>query len=525
MPPRLHRLLPLIFYAVLAGGAALIYQDYGGGWDDAVQNHYGYLSERFLVSFGRDDRAVDFLNLRRYGALPELFVRLGSRGAALDYGLRAFLCALLTLSAVPAVMFMARRMSSHAAAPLLAGLSLVLMPRFLGHAFINSKDGPFAAAVAWSMVATTCLLGRRRLAWRDFLAAGLAAGLALAARPGGLPLIAALQGSCLMMAAALWRGRLVRRGLRDLMPKAGAALLLAWVVMVCAWPYGLQRPLVAPFEAAAEAAAFPLPDAAQIPFLGRLHSVNHLPAYYMATMVGVTTPLTALLPAIFAIGRAAWAALGRRLIKRHLYAYGVVTAWLVLPLLALAVRRSPVYGGLRHFLFILPALAALAGCGLAALLHTLRPRYRPWQLWVLTACVLSKPLMAVVRLHPYEQTYFNELVGGLRGAARRFETDYWGTSYKEAIDHVNARAADSSAPVKLLIAGDKTSFARTQPYLGPGVQAGYLWPMDPRTPGLEQFDYLVVTSWLDGDRRFARYPTVYTVSRDGAVLCVVKKLR
>jgi len=36
------------------------------------------------------------------------------------------------------------------------------------------------------------------------------------------------------------------------------------------------------------------------------------------------------------------------------------------------------------------------------------------------------------KLHPYEYVYFNELVGGLPGAGRNFETDYWGTSYKEA---------------------------------------------------------------------------------------------
>eukprot|EP01047_Picozoa_sp_COSAG01_P099045 COSAG01_NODE_29135_length_644_cov_2.095413_1_plen_173_part_10 len=37
--------------------------------------------------------------------------------------------------------------------PLLAGLLLVTMPRFYGHFFANTKDVPFAAAFAWSMVA------------------------------------------------------------------------------------------------------------------------------------------------------------------------------------------------------------------------------------------------------------------------------------------------------------------------------------------------------------------------------------
>ena len=38
----------------------------------------------------------------------------------------------------------------------------------------------------------------------------------------------------------------------------------------------------------------------------------------------------------------------------------------------------------------------------------------------------------MVYLHPYEYVYFNQLIGGTRGAEERFETDYWATSYREA---------------------------------------------------------------------------------------------
>lgn len=35
-------------------------------------------------------------------------------------------------------------------------------------------------------------------------------------------------------------------------------------------------------------------------------------------------------------------------------------------------------------------------------------------------------------LHPYQYIYFNEIVGGLKGASGKFEMDYWGATYKEA---------------------------------------------------------------------------------------------
>ena len=41
-------------------------------------------------------------------------------------------------------------------------------------------------------------------------------------------------------------------------------------------------------------------------------------------------------------------------------------------------------------------------------------------------------LSVMMRLHPYQTVYFNRLVGGLAGASGRYETDYWGNSYREA---------------------------------------------------------------------------------------------
>ena len=48
--------------------------------------------------------------------------------------------------------------------------------------------------------------------------------------------------------------------------------------------------------------------------------------------------------------------------------------WFFLPLLLFVVRRPTVYDGLRHFLFILPALALLAALGATAVLDFVRAR-------------------------------------------------------------------------------------------------------------------------------------------------------
>ncbi len=62
----------------------------------------------------------------------------------------------------------------------------------------------------------------------------------------------------------------------------------------------------------------------------------------------------------------------------------------------------------------------------------------------------------MVMLHPYQSIYFNRVfAGGLSGASGRFETDYWGNSYREAIEWVAAnvpgegiRIANCSNPLQ-----------------------------------------------------------------------------
>ena len=59
--------------------------------------------------------------------------------------------------------------------------------------------------------------------------------------------------------------------------------------------------------------------------------------------------------------------------------------------------------------------------------------------------VLVAPgLYATIKLHPYQYIYYNSLVGGVNGAARQYELDYWGTSFKEAAEYINQNAPKDS---------------------------------------------------------------------------------
>lgn len=115
--------------------------------------------------------------------IPALFYGDPKTGT---YELRHLFIALFGLATVPAV-FAYASLARMPGLPLLAVLALATMPRFYGDWFNNSKDVPFACLFALSMYMLAVLLRRRPLAPWHVLACGVAFGLALDVRPGGVP--------------------------------------------------------------------------------------------------------------------------------------------------------------------------------------------------------------------------------------------------------------------------------------------------------------------------------------------------
>jgi hypothetical protein len=108
------------------------------------------------------------------------------------------------------------------------------------------------------------------------------------------------------------------------------------------------------------------------------------------------------------------------------------------PVACEVVDKGPAFTGLRHFLFVVPIFAALAGIGFDDLLDRLNdyaPRIARGA-FALVLVTLTWNAAKLVRLHPYENLYYNPLVGGLPGAAGRYATDYWVGIMPEAVDRL-----------------------------------------------------------------------------------------
>src|SRR5262249_9578659 len=114
--------------------------------------------------------------------------------------------------------------------------------------------------------------------------------------------------------------------------------------------------------------------------------------------------------------------------------------------IALAVLTKPaMYNGIRHFVFLAPAMAVLGGLAGTWVAGRLWRAWRPAPAFaaVVVLVGLFLPINEMIKLHPYQYTHFNVVSGGIRAADDRYMLDYWGLAFKEAAQELRAKLTES----------------------------------------------------------------------------------
>ncbi|HEY3119783.1 MAG TPA: glycosyltransferase family 39 protein [Vicinamibacteria bacterium] len=501
---------------------AATFRDYGITWDEEAQRAYGSRLLRWIATLGRDDAAGRVGNLVYYGGLFEIPAELAARLTPQSpYETRHLVNALVGLG----TFWVAQRIGGLLGGPLAALLSaaaLALTPVFYGHMFNNPKDVPFAALsslAVWAMLAAWDALPR--LDWRRVALVGGAIGAALAVRVAGLALLgdlALLLGGWLVVHR---RESGLAAHLRSLAGSFLKVTAVAWVIMVASWPWALRSPLKRPLDAAIALAR--LTDSAPMLFNGRIVYSGDLPRAYVPVWFAVSLPehyLIALGAGVLAL------AASRRLRAADpgRAADAVKMAWLIsvaaLPAILAVVLRPFLYDGIRHLLFVLPPLATLAGISAARFFHSSLSRWVKLPVAMLLALSAAATARDMVRLHPYESIYFNRLVGGgVAAASRKFETDYWGNSYKEGaqwlVDNYNYGSAEPVRVASTYVPLQCTYYL----YKTPLGRARFVYV------SLDESPHVVLSTTRKGIHERFRGRILHVVQREGAVLLVVIETR
>jgi hypothetical protein len=509
-----------ILVATLVAVALWTFKDYAISNDEPVQHHYGELILRYYSSLFQDRSVFNFDNLYLYGGLFDIVaVTLGHLVPIEPYQLRHILCALIGIGGIGATAVTARLISGPRAG-LIAAIALSVCGAWYGTMFNHTKDIPFAAA----MIGTTLILIRIARALPrpragDIAALGLLAGAALGMRVLGLLLLIYIGFAIALRMRRPWLGS-ARAGLRfaaEALLRLLPAMLLAYVIMVLAWPWAALAPLN-PIRGLFAFSEFHYSIRTILD--GTVYEMAHIPRLYVPIYILIRLPLLTLfgatLGAMFALLPS-----GSTQMRRRDIALVVLTV--IFPLACQVVWNGPAFTGLRHFLFVVPALGVLAGVGLDTALARLTMRSRLAAVggsFAIIACFLWNAT-TLIQLHPYEYLFYNPLVGGLQGASRRYVLDYWFDSMPEAIHKLEqyVRLTDATGPshriYSVAVCGEPLSFEKTVTL--PQLRYDF-------KPRWDQSQFFIAPTHMNCDRDLGG-KVVGVVKRLGVAIAYVKDRR
>jgi len=505
-----------VLFIVLALLILTTFVDYGVTWDEPVQHFYGGTIVRYYVSLlhGHLDKgAMNAGDLVYYGGFFDtLAVAINGISPLGRYETRHLLNALIGLIGIIGCWRVGRLLGGSQAGFWAATL-LVLTPRYYGQMFNNPKDIPFAVGYIWALYYLLRALPHLPRVPRDIaVKLGIAIGLALGVRVGGL-----LLPAYVLMVVGLY-GIFVARSkaaFAGLVKFTLTVVAIAWPIMLLCWPWAQMQPLTRPFEALSHVTRFPW--FGSVLFDGESIPAVHEPRTYILRWLSISLPEIVLLLA--AVGLVCAVVL---LFRKGTYTSVRNHYWMLLgfgtvfPLLYVVVRRPILYDADRHFVYVVPPLVCLCALVLARGLEWARSSSR--MIWAASLLAIAGysiwQISVMIRLHPDEYVYFNQTIGGLKGASGKFETDYWGNSYKEAVKDLIQYLQTNEPQGRYTVMA--ASRAESSSYFFPS------WIRFTKNP--EEADFVISTTRYGIDE-ILDGPVLLTVKRLGVPLAVVKDRR
>ncbi len=515
-----------IAYAVFFVVAVLIvltFRDYGVTWDEELQSQYGQAVVDYYQSFFQDHRFAQIFNLYLYGGM---FDGLASVVDSLTpfsvYETRHLINALFGLLGLWGTWRLAKFMGGSVVG-LVALLLLTLTPMYYGHMFNNPKDIPFAAGIIWSIYYMARVFAQGASPRRSsIIKLGIIYGLTLGIRVGGVMLFAfwlvpwGWDACCIV-----WKkrnlvglGETFRVSMRRLIYIVLPVLVLSCAVMLVCWPWAQQDPIHNPLRALSEFSNFP--QDVEVLFDGTIYRSTQLPWFYVPLYFGVQLP--EMLLALLALTPFALPFFVRNFASERRQTIAVMLLMMLFPILYAMLRHPALYDAVRHFLFAVPLACIIAALTLREIFIVIHNRRTVSALLaVILILYAGAQIFIMQRLHPYEYIYANRFAHGVQGAYGRYEMDYWGSSFKEAAETLQAYVAKEGGvpPGKIYRIAICGPWDSAMLYLPPDYA-----PVVANEPA--EF-FLSTTRWMCQNMRPGK--DIIEIKRLGVPLSVIKDLR
>ena len=492
----------------------------GVNCDEVLHYNQSVAVLNFFATHGRDTSALDtpVTHLKYYGQSYDNITTWLTRVSGIDdiYGFRHLMSTIAGWLTIIAAAFLAIWLEGYE-----AGIIVVLLfsisPTFLGHAQNNLKDIPFALAYISAIYFSFRFLSERGKGsiW-DIVFLTLSIAFCISIRPGGLILICYL-----MLFYAIWYLVIFFRERKHFLNEAGIRFLLIICISLAAcllgillWPYALLNPVKNILNSYRVMVHYP--DTFRQIFEGKAEWSDFMPWYYLVKSIIITVPvlvITGVILFMIFIVRVF------RSSKNLYYLFLLFT--ILVPVILVLVSHSNLYSSWRHFLFIYPGLVVLSAIGILFLLRQIKSKVIKYIIVVLILVLAIHPINYLITNHRYAYIYYNQLVGGLKGAYGNYETDYYFISQRESAEWL-IKYLEQKGLKDTVIVGSNFSaewFFRKHPL----IRNHYI-RFEERSMG--KWDYAIITNryippWQLKNHIWPPSGALHTVYADGVPISIV----
>lgn len=410
----------------------LNYDKYGIAWDEEIQREMGIVSYNYVFS---DSKVLTDYVCRSYGVafeLPLVIIEkaIGIQDSRDIYLLRHLLTHLFFLIGAFFGFLLIDFLYKNKLLASFGFLLIILNPILYAHSFFNTKDIPSAAMFLICFYLIAIAFSKQKI--RYFLLLGVGIGLLINIRIMGVLLF------CCILFFLLLDFFIKKEDKID--NKKRIKLLLAFIIatiltLYVSWPFLWEKPISNFIFAFENMSKFPW--SSSLLYYGKFVLATKLGWEYIPVWFGITTPIYYIIAGfvgvfilVFNFVKTPFAFLSNTKNRNNLY----FLICFFVPVIAVIVLKSVVYDGWRHLYFIYPSFVLLAIYGINFMLHT-KFKKVVISITVIFFCYIG---YFMIENNPFQNVYFNELVDNKspERIRKKFELDYWGTSYKQSLEYI-----------------------------------------------------------------------------------------
>lgn len=410
--------------------AFFTFTNYGVSWDEPQQRETGLVNYDYIFT---SSTALHSWVDRDYGVafeLPLIFVEkiFGFETIREIYFSRHLITHLLFLLSAFYLFKLIDFIYRNKLLSALGFLMLILQPVIYGHSFFNSKDLPFLSVFIISLYYSAKAFDQKT--WKSFLFLGLSVGILINIRLMGIMVPATL--TFFLMVDAFFEKKYLQHA-----KLLGVFIISLGVILYITWPFLWKHPMDNFITALKNMSQFRFDR--EMLFRGEVIRPTEIKWDYVPIWFSISTPIVYLLLGFSGAVLIAYNFLKTPInnIKNDISRNNIFfLAYFLAPVLAIIILKSVLYDGWRQMFFIYPSFILLA-------IYTLNRFYNSNKKAFYTATTILTLQMGYVlffmtQSFPLQHLYFNSTITlqPKEYARNHFEVDYWGLSYKDAMEYI-----------------------------------------------------------------------------------------